>query len=191
LRTVSVHIFRVIIAAWLTAFPAVVYAVQPDEIMTDPAQEARARELSRELRCMVCQNQSIDDSEASLAHDLWLLVRERIAAGDTNVQVIDFLVARYGEFVLLKPRFKSETLLLWLLPPLVLVGGGLVWWLHGRRKAKAGSDTGSETEFQSRPCMEAILAARGAAKATGRARSFCVNGLRASGDDYLTALAFR
>jgi hypothetical protein len=74
---------------------------------------------------------------------------------------------------------------------LVLVGGGLVLWLHGRRKAKAGSDTGSETEFQSRPCMEAILAARGAAKPTGRARSFCVNGLGASGDDYLTALAFR
>jgi hypothetical protein len=99
--------------------------------------------------------------------------------------------ARYGEFVLLKPRFKSETLLLWLLPPLVLVGAGLVLWLHGRRKVKAGSDTGSETEFQSRPCMKAILAARGAAKATGRPRSFCVKGLRTSGDDHLTALAFR
>jgi cytochrome c-type biogenesis protein CcmH len=91
------------------------------------------------------------------------LVRERIAAGDTNAQVIDFLVARYGEFVLLKRRFESETLLLWLwlLPPLVLVGGGLVLWLHGQRKATAGSDTGSETEFQSRPCMKAIIAACG------------------------------
>ena len=78
------------------------YAVQPDEIMADPAKEARARELSRELRCMVCQNQSIDDSEAPLARDLRLLVRERIAAGDSNRQVIDFLVARYGEFVLLR-----------------------------------------------------------------------------------------
>ena len=80
--------------------------MQPDEIMADPAQEARARDLSRELRCMVCQNQSIDDSDAPLARDLRLLVRERIAAGDSDAQVIDFLVARYGEFVLLKPRFE-------------------------------------------------------------------------------------
>ena len=84
------------------------YAVQPDEIMSDPAKETRARELSRELRCMVCQNQSIDDSEAPLARDLRLLVRERIAAGDSDSQVIDFLVARYGEFVLLKPRRSEE-----------------------------------------------------------------------------------
>ncbi len=96
------------------------YAVQPDEIMSDPAMETRARDLSRELRCMVCQNQSIDDSEAPLARDLRLLVRERIAAGDSDAQVIDFLVARYGEFVLLKPRLKPHTLLLWLLPPLAL-----------------------------------------------------------------------
>ncbi|HEY8624219.1 MAG TPA: cytochrome c-type biogenesis protein [Casimicrobiaceae bacterium] len=115
------------------------YAVQPDEIMSDAAQEARARELSRELRCMVCQNQSIDDSEAPLARDLRLLVRERIAAGDSNTQVIDFLVARYGEFVLLKPRFESHTLLLWLLPPLGLAGGGLALWAHVRRRAKAAS----------------------------------------------------
>jgi cytochrome c-type biogenesis protein CcmH len=92
-------------------------AVQPDEIMSDSAKESRARDLSRELRCMVCQNQSIDDSEAPLARDLRLLVRERIAAGDSDAQVIDFLVARYGEFVLLKPRLKPHTLLLWLLPP--------------------------------------------------------------------------
>ena len=101
------------------------YAVQPDEIMPDPAKESRARDLSRELRCMVCQNQSIDDSEAPLARDLRLLVRERIAAGDSDAQVLDFLVARYGEFVLLKPRLEAHTLLLWLLPPLALVGGGL------------------------------------------------------------------
>jgi cytochrome c-type biogenesis protein CcmH len=112
------------------------YAVQPDEIMADPAKEARARDLSRELRCMVCQNQSIDDSEAPLARDLRLLVRERIAAGDSDAQVIDFLVARYGEFVLLKPRLKSNTLLLWLLPPLALAGGGLSLWMLGRRRAK-------------------------------------------------------
>jgi cytochrome c-type biogenesis protein CcmH len=116
------------------------YAVQPDEIMSDPAKESRARDLSRELRCMVCQNQSIDDSEAPLARDLRLLVRERIAAGDSDAQVMDFLVARYGEFVLLKPRLKSHTLLLWLLPPFALVGGGLALWIHNRRRMKAGGD---------------------------------------------------
>jgi cytochrome c-type biogenesis protein CcmH len=113
------------------------YAVQPDEIMADPLKEARARDLSRELRCMVCQNQSIDDSEAPLARDLRLLVRERIAAGDSDTQVIDFLVARYGEFVLLKPRFERQTWLLWLLTPLALAGGGLVLWMHGRRRTKS------------------------------------------------------
>jgi len=115
------------------------YAVQPDEIMSDPARESRARDLSRELRCMVCQNQSIDDSEAPLARDLRLLVRERIAAGDSDAQVIDFLVARYGEFVLLKPRLNPHTWLLWLLPPLALVGGGLVLWIHGRRRSKSAA----------------------------------------------------
>jgi cytochrome c-type biogenesis protein CcmH len=111
------------------------HAVQPDEIMADPGKEARARDLSRELRCMVCQNQSIDDSEAPLARDLRLLVRERIAAGDSDNQVIDFLVARYGEFVLLKPRFNPHTLVLWLLPPLALLGGGLALWTYSRRRS--------------------------------------------------------
>jgi len=114
-------------------------AVQPDEIMSDPVKESRARDLSRELRCMVCQNQSIDDSEAPLARDLRLLVRERIAAGDSDAQVIDFLVARYGEFVLLKPRLERRTLLLWLLPPLALAGGGLALWVHSRRRAKSAA----------------------------------------------------
>src|SRR6186997_3298290 len=120
----------------LAAFAApAAHAVQPDEIMTDPAKEARARELSRELRCMVCQNQSIDDSDAPLARDLRLLVRERIAGGDSDSQVIDFLVARYGEFVLLKPRLTPHTLLLWLLPPLALAGGGLTLWFYSRRRS--------------------------------------------------------
>ena len=113
------------------------YAVQPDEIMSDPAKETRARDLSRELRCMVCQNQSIDDSEAPLARDLRLLVRERIAAGDSDTQVIDFLVVRYGEFVLLKPRFNPHTLVLWLLPPLAVMGGGLALWTYCRRRSKS------------------------------------------------------
>jgi cytochrome c-type biogenesis protein CcmH len=113
------------------------YAVQPDEIMSDPAKETRARDLSRELRCMVCQNQSIDDSEAPLARDLRLLVRERLAAGDSDAQVMDFLVARYGEFVLLKPRLKPHTLLLWLLPPLALAGGGFALWMLSRRRSRS------------------------------------------------------
>lgn len=128
-----------ILALMLLALPAV-HAVQPDEIMSDPAKEARARELSRELRCMVCQNQSIDDSDAPLARDLRLLVRERIAAGDSNAQVLDFLVARYGEFVLLKPRFERQTMLLWLLAPLLLAGGGLALWRQNRRRAQVSAD---------------------------------------------------
>src|SRR5436309_15778379 len=111
-------------------FVTTAIAVQPDEMLADPKLEGRARSLSRELRCMVCQNQSIDDSEAPLARDLRVLVRERIAAGDSDGQVINFLVARYGEFVLLKPRFESHTLLLWLLPPFVLLGGALALWAH-------------------------------------------------------------
>jgi cytochrome c-type biogenesis protein CcmH len=132
------------------------YAVQPDEIMADPVKEARARALSQELRCMVCQNQSIDDSEAPLARDLRILVRERIAAGDSDAQVIDFLVARYGEFVLLKPRLERQTLLLWLLPPLALAGGGISLWLHSRRRAK--SAPGEATVILT-PDEEARLAA--------------------------------
>ncbi len=128
-----------LLALMLLAMPAA-YAVQPDEIMADPAKEARARDLSRELRCMVCQNQSIDDSDAPLARDLRLLVRERIAAGDSNSQVLDFLVARYGEFVLLKPRFERQTMLLWLMAPLLLIGGGLALWLQMRRRSRGGAD---------------------------------------------------
>ena len=125
--------------ACLAAAPA--SAVQPDEVMRDPAQEARARALSRELRCMVCQNQSIDDSDAPLARDLRLLVRERISAGDSDTQVIDFLVARYGAFVLLKPPFTLQTLLLWLLPPLALgLGAGLL--LLGARTRRSVSQAG-------------------------------------------------
>ena len=128
-----------LVALTLLAVPAV-HAVQPDEIMADPVKEARARELSRELRCMVCQNQSIDDSDAPLARDLRLLVRERIAAGDSNSQVLDFLVARYGEFVLLKPRFERQTILLWLLAPLLLAGGGFALWRQNRRRSRNGAD---------------------------------------------------
>src|SRR5258706_2350117 len=107
--------------ALVAVSPAI--AVGPDEIVPDPALEARARALSKELRCMVCQNQSIDDSDAPLAHDLRVLVRERLQAGESDEQVIDFLVARYGEFVLLRPRFSWHTALLWLAPAAVLLIG--------------------------------------------------------------------
>jgi cytochrome c-type biogenesis protein CcmH len=150
---------RVLVAACFLAVLALspARAVLPDEVMSDPAKESRARELSRELRCMVCQNQSIDDSEAPLARDLRLLVRERIAAGDSDPQVIDFLVARYGEFVLLKPRFERQTLALWLVPPLLLLGGGLALWIHVRRRAKAGAEAGGGQPLT--PDEEARLAA--------------------------------
>jgi cytochrome c-type biogenesis protein CcmH len=108
-------------------------AVQPDEILADPVLEARARALSKELRCMVCQNQSIDDSDAPLARDLRILVRERLKAGDTDQQVIEYLVARYGDFVLLRPRFTSHTALLWLMPAVVFVIGALALVVVSRR----------------------------------------------------------
>ena len=128
---------RLVLVAILLALNFPAYAVQPDEVLQNPQLEERARALSRELRCMVCQNQSIDDSDAPLARDLRLLVRERIASGDSDSQVVDFLVARYGEFVLLKPRLTSHTLLLWLLPPLALLGGGLALWVFGRRRSQS------------------------------------------------------
>jgi cytochrome c-type biogenesis protein CcmH len=143
-------------AIMLALMPSAVGAVQPDEIMADPAQEARARNLSRELRCMVCQNQSIDDSDAPLARDLRLLVRERIAAGNTDQQVMDFLVARYGEFVLLKPRVEGQTLILWLIPPLALAGGGFALWLgNRRRRQRMASEEGAS--FQLTPEEEARI----------------------------------
>jgi cytochrome c-type biogenesis protein CcmH len=112
-------------------------AVQPDEVLPDPALEARARAISEGLRCLVCQNQSIDDSDAPLAKDLRLLVRERLKQGDRDQQVIDFIVARYGEFVLLKPKFSPHTLLLWLATPAVFAAALLLIWLAYRRRQSA------------------------------------------------------
>jgi cytochrome c-type biogenesis protein CcmH len=124
-----------LVAALLGGGPA--WAVQPDEILSDPALEARARALSHELRCMVCQNQSIDDSDAPLARDLRILVRERLQAGDSDRQVLDFLTARYGDFVLLNPRFTPQTLLLWIAPAGALLGGALVLFVLARRQRRS------------------------------------------------------
>jgi cytochrome c-type biogenesis protein CcmH len=142
--------FAFMISMLVLLAPGAARAVTPDEMLKDPALEARARELSQELRCLVCQNQSIDDSAAPLAHDLRVLVRERLKAGDSNRQVLDFLVARYGEFVLLKPRFELHTLLLWGLPPLALVGGiaGLFLAMRRRKTLEVESSALSAAEQQ-------------------------------------------
>lgn len=117
----------------ISALPAL--AVNPDEMLADPALEARARAISANLRCMVCQNQNIDDSNAELAKDLRLLVRERLKKGDTDAAVYDYLVSRYGEFVLLKPRFSAHTLLLWGMPiALVVIGAASLFALSRTRR---------------------------------------------------------
>ena len=117
--------------------PSSLRAVEPNEMLSDPTLEARARALSKELRCMVCQNESIDDSGAPLAHDLRVLVRDRVKSGDSDTQVLDFLVARYGEFVLLKPRLSWHTVALWGLPPTVLVIGAVIILVDLRRRRAA------------------------------------------------------
>lgn len=139
---------RLVLILCLLAAP--LWAVQPDEVLDDPALEARARALSAELRCLVCQNESIDESNASLARDLRLLVRERLVAGDSDEEVMDFIVARYGEFVLLRPTLTGGNWLLWAAGPLMLllalgIGIGFV-----RTRAKTAPDTGLSTEEEAR-----------------------------------------
>ncbi len=123
---------RILVLAALLAGPAL--AVQPDEVLRDPALEARARVLSQGLRCLVCRNENIDDSNADLARDLRLLLRERLVAGDTDTQAVDFIVARYGEYVLLTPTTGGANLILWLAGPLMLLGGAGIAALYLRRR---------------------------------------------------------
>ena len=125
-------IFLALVICFSIAAPA--FAVEPGEELADPVLEARAREVSKELRCLVCQNQSIDDSHADLAHDLRVLVRDRITAGDSNEQVLDFIVARYGEFVLLRPRLEPATYVLWAAPFAVIILGGAGLYIVTRRR---------------------------------------------------------
>ena len=131
LRVILLHLV-VCLLLIMAAFPA--HAVRPDEMLANPGLEARARDISRDLRCLVCRNQSIDDSDADLAHDLRVLVRERITAGDSNDQVIGFVHARYGDFVLLRPPFAIGTALLWGGPLLVLLLGGVAIARFYRRR---------------------------------------------------------
>ncbi|CAM5182181.1 hypothetical protein ARD30_23350 [Bosea thiooxidans] len=132
-------------------------AVQPDEILPDPVLEQRARALSGGLRCLVCQNQSIDDSDAPLARDLRILVRERLVAGDSDKAVVDFVVARYGDFVLLRPPFNAQTLLLWAAPFLILAAGAIFVWRRGRRSPAADAGAVSPLTEDERSRVEKLL----------------------------------
>ena len=138
--------------------PPAALALQPDEVLKDPALEARAREISKELRCLVCQNQSIDDSDATLARDLRILVRDRLKAGDTDTEAVDFIVERYGDFVLLRPPFKNSTLILWIGPGVIFLIGviGVTIWHRRRRVAVAAPVAPLSADEQSR--IDALLA---------------------------------
>jgi cytochrome c-type biogenesis protein CcmH len=151
-----------LVALLLSMAPAL--AVEPSEMLSDPALEARARTLSRELRCVVCQNESVDDSPAEVAHDIRRAVRERLVAGDTDRQVLDYMVARYGDYVLLEPPFKTRTLVLWLGTPAVLLLGALGLWFAARRHSAAiGPAPLSEAE---RRRLDALLGARDSSRAS-------------------------
>ncbi len=136
------------------SFAAPAYAVQPEEILDDPALEARARDLSKELRCLVCRNESIDDSSAALAKDLRLLVRERLVAGDTDEETMTYIVDRYGEFVLLRPPLNAGNLALWLSGPILLIIGGATAFVYMRRKPAAARAPGSLSEEEAQRLKE-------------------------------------
>ena len=139
---------RAVLLCLLLGIMPVALAVAPDEILADPVLEQRARDISAELRCLVCQNQSIDDSDADLAKDLRVLVRERLVAGDTDDQVRQYLVDRYGEFVLLRPRVEGHTLILWLAAPGLLLIGLVVLFIMARRRRSAtiGADLSADEQ---------------------------------------------
>ncbi|MBE9635809.1 cytochrome c-type biogenesis protein [Salipiger mangrovisoli] len=148
--------FRALLLLALLALPlmqaAVVHAVQPDEMLADPALEARARDLSKHLRCLVCQNENIDDSNAALARDLRLLVRERLVAGDSDDEAVAYLVDRYGEFVLLQPTTRGWNWLLWAAGPILFVLALIVAavYLRGRSRAEARTEAGLSPEEEAR-----------------------------------------
>ncbi|MGI1661277.1 cytochrome c-type biogenesis protein [Palleronia sp. KMU-117] len=137
---------RLALCLMLLAAPAL--AVQPDEILNDPALEARARDISSGLRCLVCRNESIDESNADLARDLRLLVRERLVAGDSDVEVVDFVVDRYGEYVLLRPTATGSNLILWVAGPAMLVAGMGIAAVYLRRRERAATNAADLTEAE-------------------------------------------
>jgi cytochrome c-type biogenesis protein CcmH len=146
----------------LACLPA--FAVEPSEMLKDPALEARAREIGRALRCVVCQNQAIDDSNAEVAHDMRRAVRERLVAGDSDRQVMDYMVARYGDYVLLKPPFRAGTWLLWLGGPLVLVLAGGVLLLAARKRRAVATAPAPLTD-EERARLDSLLGARDSSRA--------------------------
>jgi len=139
----------------MLALPA--HAILPDEVLDDPVLEQRARDLSAEIRCLVCQNESIDASNAQLARDLRILVRERLVEGDSNQEVLDFLVARYGEFVLLRPPVNQATVLLWFGPALVLIIAGTVIFLRTRRRKTAAATAPAALSADEQARLNALL----------------------------------
>jgi cytochrome c-type biogenesis protein CcmH len=171
MRRTLLYWFGLVIALFVVEFATTAIAVQPDEMLADPKLEARARTLSRELRCMVCQNQSIDDSEAPLARDLRILVRERLKAGDSDTQVLDFLTARYGEFVLLRPPFGWHTALLWLAPSGALMLGILMLIVARRRRVAGPSGTTGVAEPGLTVAEQERLARLVGSEAAGPARN--------------------
>ena len=144
-----------LILALVLAVPA--FAVQPDEILDDPALEERARDLSKGLRCLVCRNESIDESNADLARDLRLLVRERLVAGDTDAEVIDFVTDRYGEYVLLRPRASGSTLLLWAAGPIMLLLAAAVGYGYLRNRATARAEAEADLSPEEKARLARIL----------------------------------
>jgi cytochrome c-type biogenesis protein CcmH len=154
-------LWLVFVLLCLALAPGQALAVQPGEMLSDASLEKRARDLSAELRCLVCQNQSIDDSSAPLARDLRLVVRERLVAGDTNEQVMRYVVDRYGEFILLRPPFRIGTLLLWI-SPLVAFAAGLVWMIVAwRRRSRMNVETGvAPLTDAEQKALEKVIAGR-------------------------------
>lgn len=153
------HIFALFALATLLSFNSA-YAVNPDEVLSDPALEQRARDLSKEIRCMVCQNQSIDDSDATVAKDLRLLIRERLTKGDSDEQVIEFLVARFGEFVLLKPKLSLSNMVLWTAPILFLIFGGVLGWAMIRNSKRKEEENPTSLSSDEQKELEKLLKAK-------------------------------
>jgi cytochrome c-type biogenesis protein CcmH len=145
------------VAVLLHSVAPIVLAVEPGEMLNDPALEARAREISKELRCLVCQNQSIDDSSADLARDLRLIVRQRLTAGDSDDQVLQYVTDRYGDFVLLRPPLKPATLALWLAPPLLLIAGAALSLAYLRRRQRQSMEGAGPLSPEERQRLDALL----------------------------------